>query len=229
LAEVFAAQAAIAIENARLVNALRQAATELEARVEWRTQQRHGTVSVAFIDTGVGMNSDVGNNLFMEDIFGFLTVAQWLAILRIGIGLWWLKSVLHKPLKKFVSGQMTGWTVALAENHPIPAYGKLVKDLVAPNAAWFPYLILLGEFSVAVGMIFGFLTPISLLVAIFLNLNYIVLAGVRPKDITINKAYQCEQGQNWAMVISEVVLFVLVPLAGCTWSIDHALGLFCGA
>ena len=59
----------------------------------------------------------------MEGTFGILLVEQWLAILRIGIGLWWLKSVLHKPLRKFVTGQMVGWTVALAENHPVPAFG----------------------------------------------------------------------------------------------------------
>jgi len=81
----------------------------------------------------------------MEGVFGILTVAQWLAILRIGLGLWWLKSVLHKPLKKFVSGQMVNWTLALADNHPVPAYGRLIKATVAPNASWFPYLVLAGE------------------------------------------------------------------------------------
>ena len=54
----------------------------------------------------------------MDDIFGFLTVSQWLAILRIGIGLWWLKSFFHKPLRKFVDGQLVDWTLELADNHP---------------------------------------------------------------------------------------------------------------
>jgi thiosulfate dehydrogenase [quinone] large subunit len=112
----------------------------------------------------------------MEGIFGILTVNEWLAILRIGIGLWWLKSVLHKPLSQFVSGQMVNWTVALAENHPVPAYGRLIKGVIAPNASWFPYLVLTGELAVGIGLIFGFLTPLALLVAIFLNLNYISLA-----------------------------------------------------
>lgn len=164
----------------------------------------------------------------MEDIFGFLTVEQWLAVLRIGIGAWWIKSVLHKPLKKFVNGQMTDWTVALAENHPVPAYGRLIKGMVLPAQSWLPYLVVLGEFAVGIGMILGFLTPISILVAIFLNLNYIALAGVKPKDISVNKAYQCEQGQNWTMLVAEVVLFFTVSAAGCTWSLDSALGLFCG-
>lgn len=164
----------------------------------------------------------------MQDIFGLLTASQWLAILRIGIGLWWLKSFLHKPHREFVSGQMSNWTLALADNHPVPAYGRLIRGLVAPNQSWFPYLILAGELAVAVGMIFGFLTPISLLVAIFLNLNYISLAGVRPKDITVNKAYQCEQGQNWNMIVAQAVLFVLASASACTWSVDAALGIFCG-
>lgn len=163
----------------------------------------------------------------MQDIFGFLEVAQWLAILRIGVGLWWLKSFLHKPHRDFISGDMVNWTLSLADNHPVPAFGRMIRGLVEPNASWFPYLILFGELAVGIGMIFGFLTPLSILVAIFLNLNYILLAGVRPKDLSVNKAYQCEQGQNWNMIVAEVVLFFMVAAAGCTWSVDSALGLFC--
>lgn len=163
----------------------------------------------------------------MDDIYGFLTVSQWLAVLRIGVGLWWLKSFFHKPLRQFVSEGMVSWTLSLAENHPVPAYGRMIKGMVQPNAGWFPYLVLTGELAVGIGLVFGFLTPISALVAIFLNLNYLALAGVRPKDISVNKAYQCEQGQNWNMIVAEVVIFALAAASGCTWSVDGALGLFC--
>ena len=160
----------------------------------------------------------------MDTLFGILTVEQWLAILRIGIGLWWLKSFLHKPHRKFVSGQMTNWTLALADNHPVPAFGGAIKRLVEPNASWFPYLILVAELAVAIGLILGFLTPISLLVALLLNLNYISLAGVKPKDISVNAAWQCEQGQNWTMIISQVTL--LATISWSVWSLDSQLGLF---
>ena len=160
----------------------------------------------------------------METLFNILTVEQWLAILRIGIGLWWLKSFLHKPHRKFVSGQMVNWTVALADNHPVPAFGGAIKRLVQPNASWFPYLILVAELAIAIGMILGFLTPISLIVALLLNLNYISLAGVRPKDISINSCYQCEQGQNWTMIVSELTL--LATISWSVWSIDSLLGIF---
>jgi hypothetical protein len=68
---------------------------------------------------------------------------------------------------------------------------------------------------------------LALLVVIFLNLNDITLAGVKSNDISVNPCYQCEQGQNWNMLIAEVVLFATA--AGCTWSLDHLLGIFCGA
>lgn len=160
----------------------------------------------------------------METLFGILTVEQWLALLRIGIGLWWLKSFLHKPHQQFVSGQMVNWTLALADNHPSKNFGRLIRGLVEPNASRFPYLVLAGELAVAIGMTLGFLTPISLLVALFLNLNYLTLAGVRPKDISVNRAYQCEQGQNYTMIVSEVVL--LATISWSVLSVDSLLGIF---
>ncbi len=160
----------------------------------------------------------------MEGYLGILTVEQWLALLRIGVGLWWLKSFFHKPLRRFVSGQMVGWTIDLADNHPVPAFGRAIKKIVEPNASWFPYLILAGELAVGTGLVLGFLTPISLIVAFFLNLNYISLAGVRPKDISVNKAYQCEQGQNWNMIIAEIALFFTTSWS--VWSLDSAFDLF---
>ena len=160
----------------------------------------------------------------MEDVLGLLGVEQWLAMLRIALGLWWLESVRHKPLRKFVGGQMVDWTLALAENHPVPAYGKLIKQIVGPSRGWFPYFNLAGELAVGIGLTFGFLTPVSALVAIFLNLNYLSLAGVRPKQREVNPGYQCEQGQNLMMIASEVIVLALG--AGAVWSVDRLLGLF---
>ena len=122
---------------------------------------------------------------------------------------------------------MVDLTLELTDNHPVPSYGRLIRKMVEPNRSWFPYLILLGEISVAIRLILGLFTPLALIVAILLNLNYISLAGVKPKDISVNRCYQCEQGQNWNMLIAEVVL--LATAAGCTWSLDALLGIFCGA
>jgi thiosulfate dehydrogenase (quinone) large subunit len=160
----------------------------------------------------------------MTTLFNFLSVEQWLAVLRIGLGLWWIKSVLHKPYPFFLKGQMADWTIALADNHPLPALAKPIGEMVNKNRVWFPYLIVLGELAVGIGLTFGLLTPISLVVGIVLNLNYLFLAGVRPKDISVNKAYQCEQGQNWNMIVPQFVLLALGSWQ--VWSLDALLGLF---
>lgn len=160
----------------------------------------------------------------MEPLFNFLSVAQWLAILRIGIGLWWIKSVLHKPYPRFFTSGMANWTIDLAKNHPVQLLAKPLGNMVDKNRTWFPYLIVVGELAVGIGLTLGFLTPISLIVAIFLNANYLFLAGFKPKDIHVNRAYQCEQGQNWNMIVPEFVLLALGSWH--IWSVDSILGLF---
>jgi thiosulfate dehydrogenase [quinone] large subunit len=149
------------------------------------------------------------------DIFDWQTHAEWLAILRIGIGLWWLESVRHKNLKDFLGGGAMGWVDSLTVNHPIPPFANMIRStsLSTPQrrkvTSW---LVVAGEFAVGISLTFGFLTPAGLIVGIFLNANYFLLAGL--KD-------QGEQGQNLMMILIEVVLFCTG--AGMTWGIDAKL------
>ncbi len=158
------------------------------------------------------------------DIFGLLTISQWLSVLRIGIGLWWLKSVFHKRIRHFLAEGMISWTVSLAENHPVETYGRFMKRMLLASKSWFPYFQLFGEFAVGVGLTLGFLTPAAALAGIFMNLNFLALAGVRPKDKSVNPCFRVEQGQNWNMILGETV--VVAAGAWSTWSLDGLLGLF---
>src|SRR6266567_7973762 len=151
----------------------------------------------------------------MHDIFGWLSSEQWLAVLRIGVGLWWLESVRHKDLKSFAHGGSMGWVESLTANHPIPAFAALIRAtaLRSPRTRLlFSWLILAGEFSVGVSLTLGLLLPVGAIVGLFLNLNYLLLAGLRD---------QGEQGQNLMMILSEVV--ILATLGGRTWSLDGVL------
>lgn len=160
----------------------------------------------------------------MSSFLNILDVDKGMAIIRIAIGLWWLKSVFHKPYPDFFEG-MSDWVMDLADNHPLPALAKPIGIMVDKTRSWFPQFTVLGEFAVGLGLTLGFLTPISLIVGIFLNLNYTFLAGVRPtKDINVNKGYKVEQGQNWNMLVPEIVL--LLTGAWTTWSLDAVLGWF---
>jgi thiosulfate dehydrogenase [quinone] large subunit len=174
----------------------------------------------------VHLNDDFGlqRSVLTMDIFGWLSAHQWLAILRIAIGLWWIKSVLHKPLRRFLDHGMADWTLKLADNHPVPAFGRFMKTLIGKNRKWFPYLIVAGESAVGMGLTLGLLTPVSALVGIFMNLNYLFLAGARPKDRSVNPCFECEQGQNLTMIAAQLVIFMLG--AWSVWSLDAALGIF---
>jgi thiosulfate dehydrogenase [quinone] large subunit len=151
----------------------------------------------------------------VHDVFGWLTLREWLAILRIGVGLWWLESVRHKDLRGFLRGGSMGWVESLTLNHPIPAYAGMIRRASLSSqrrrlvTSW---LVVLGEFSVGVSLTLGFLTPIGAIVGIFLNTNYLLLAGLTD---------QGEQGQNLMMILSEVV--ILFTGAGTTWGIDGLL------
>ena len=144
--------------------------------------------------------------------------------MRIGIGLWWIKSVLHKEYPKFVKTGMISWTNSLLDNHPVPAFAGVIRRIINFQPAVFPYVIVAGEAAIGLGLTLGFLTPIAAIFAILLNLNYLTVAGVRPKDFSVNNCFRVEQGQNWVMILAELVIFF--GGAWSVWSVDSALGLF---
>lgn len=151
----------------------------------------------------------------MEDIFGWLTDEEWLAVLRIGLGLWWLESVRHKDIPGFLRGGAMDWVQSLTEDHPVPAFAQMVQRVSLSThrrrivTSW---LVVLGELGAGLSITFGFITYAGLAVGLFLNFNYLVLAG--PKD-------QGEQGQNLMMLLIGVVLFATA--AGMTWGVDAKL------
>ena len=59
---------------------------------------------------------------------------------------------------------------------------------------------------------------------LLMNLNFISMAGVKPANIDVNPCFRVEQGQNWTMILSQLVIFA----AGAwgVWSLDGLLGLF---
>ena len=150
------------------------------------------------------------------DIFDWLTVLEWLAIMRIGLGLWWLESVRHKDIRDFMAGGSMGWVESLTEDHPFPAFANMIRrvSLSSPRRRRVTsILVVLGEFSVGVSLVLGFLTPVGLIVGFFLNLNYFLLAGL--------KGDYGEQGQNLMMMLMGVVLFATG--AWETWALDEVI------
>ena len=100
-------------------------------------------------------------------------------------------------------------------DHPVPPFANLIKATsLGSERAWVvtSWLVVLGEFSVGLSVTFGLFTFAGLALGAFLNLNYLLLAGL--KD-------QGEQGQNLMMLLISVILFVTA--AGQTWGVDTAI------
>jgi thiosulfate dehydrogenase [quinone] large subunit len=144
-----------------------------------------------------------------------LGTEHWLAVLRIGIGLWWLESWRHKDKRAWLErGAGIDWAASVAEKHPWALVRSAFSRLVLPRRRAASYLVVFGELAIGLGLTLGFLTPVAAAAGLILNVAYFILMI---KD-------WAEQGQNSMMALIEVV--VLGTAAWQAWSLDAALGLF---
>ncbi|MDJ1639551.1 DoxX family protein [Streptomyces pakalii] len=141
--------------------------------------------------------------------------AEWLAVLRIGLGLWWLESWRHKDRKGwFERGTGIAWAADIAGKHRWGVVRKGFRRVVEPRPKLIAYVVVHAELALGLGLVTGFLTPVALVAGLLLNLLYLVLM--------IHD--WAEQGQNAMMAL--ISLVALFAMAWQTWSLDAALGLF---
>ena len=144
----------------------------------------------------------------------WLSGAEWVAVLRIGLGLWWLESWRHKDKKTWFAGGGIAWAAGIAEKHRWPVVRQGFDRVVRPRPRLIARIVVYAELALGLGLILGFLTPIALVGGLLLNLLYFVLM--------IHD--WAEQGQNLMMALISAVAFLTV--AWQTWSLDRLLGLF---
>ncbi|MBT2487884.1 DoxX family protein [Streptomyces sp. ISL-96] len=140
--------------------------------------------------------------------------AEWIAVLRIGLGLWWLESWRHKDKRDWFTGGGINWAAGVAAKHRWGFVRQGFDRTVKPYPRLMAYLVAYAELALGLGLIVGFLTPIALIAGLILNLIYLVLM--------IHD--WAEQGQNLMMALISAV--ALVTLSWQTWSIDSAIGLW---
>ncbi|GGU89078.1 hypothetical protein GCM10010260_23760 [Streptomyces filipinensis] len=145
----------------------------------------------------------------------WLDGAQWLAVLRIGLGLWWLESWRHKDKKAwFERGSGIAWAADVAAEHRWAVVRTGFETVVKPRPKLMAYVVAYAELSLGLGLILGFLTPVALLGGLVLNAVYFVLM--------IHD--WAEQGQNSMMAL--ISLSGFFGMAWQTWSLDAWLGWF---
>ncbi|GGT21366.1 hypothetical protein GCM10010271_25780 [Streptomyces kurssanovii] len=144
-----------------------------------------------------------------------LTGAEWTAVLRIGLGLWWLESWRHKDRKGWLErGTGITWAAGVAAEHRWQAVRTGFDKVVAPRPKVMAYLVVHAELALGLGLVSGFLTPVALAGGLLLNLLYLVLM--------IHD--WAEQGQNAMMAL--ISLVALFAVSWQVWSLDDAIGLF---
>ena len=145
----------------------------------------------------------------------WLNAAQWAAVLRIGLGLWWLESFRHKNLEAWIKRQAgIKWASDIAAKHRWGVVRRGFDTVVKPRPQAMTWVVLASELSLGLGITLGLLSPIALVASILLNLLYF---GLMIHD-------WAEQGQNLMMVLAAVV--VLGTHGWQTWSLDHLLKIF---
>ncbi|MFD9487190.1 DoxX family protein [Streptomyces sp. NPDC059991] len=145
----------------------------------------------------------------------WLSGAEWVAVLRIGLGLWWLESWRHKDKKAwFERGTGIAWAADVAAKHRWEAVRSGFAVVVKPRPRTMAYVVVYAELALGLGLVAGLLTPVALMGGLVLNLLYLILM--------IHD--WAEQGQNAMMAL--VSLVALFAMSWQTWSLDHAIGWF---
>jgi thiosulfate dehydrogenase [quinone] large subunit len=148
--------------------------------------------------------------------------SRWLAVLRILLGLWFLKALLTK-LEFTLLGGIVPWMetqqrwidlmpVILGkqmEANPFPWYKAFVEQTVLPNVGLFASLTAWGEVLVGLSLVSGLFAGLGALGGLWLSINY---------GIAGSHTSSASEGFHYLLVAVFVVLFL--ARSGRAWGLD---------
>ena len=153
---------------------------------------------------------------------GMKLPAQWLAVLRIVVGLYFVKSLITKMSFVMVGGVLPipavseRWLGVMpkivarqASDNPLAFYKQFLEETVLPHSSLFAQLTAWGETVVGLGLTLGLLTGIASLVGLFLVTNY----GLATQWMSPGQ-------QGFHLVLFSLMLAFLFARAGRTWGLD---------
>ncbi len=95
----------------------------------------------------------------------------WIALLRIYIGICFIYFSSDKLAQSYFNG-MAGTLRDFASSCQYPWYKDFLIDFAIPNAKLFAFLTCSGELLVGIALVLGFITGLTSMIGIILNLNY---------------------------------------------------------
>lgn len=147
---------------------------------------------------------------------------RWLAVLRIVVGLWFLKSVATKltiallwgivPVPTASERWVTAMPTVLARymaDNPVSPFRGFVEQTVMPNPALFANLTAFGEAVVGIGLTLGALTVVAASVGLLLSLTY-----------GLATAHQSPGQQGFHILLVTCMVVFIAARAGRRWGVD---------
>lgn len=148
--------------------------------------------------------------------------AEWLAVLRIVVGLYFVKSLVTKMSVVMAGGVVpvpavsARWMEVMpkivarqASENPLAFYKHFLENTVLPNSSMFAQLTAWGETVVGIGLTLGLLTGLASLVGMFLVVNY----GLATQWMSPGQ-------QGFHLVLLFLMLAFFFARAGRIWGVD---------
>jgi uncharacterized membrane protein YphA (DoxX/SURF4 family) len=151
--------------------------------------------------------------------------SQWLAVLRIAVGLYFVKSLLTKMSIGLLGGFLPfpvvseRWITVMpnivtrqASENPILFYKNFLEGTVLTHPALFAQLTAWGETVVGIGLTLGLLTGVASLVGLFLVTNY----GLATQWMSPGQ-------QGFHLILFVLMVAFFFSRAGRTWGLDERI------
>lgn len=148
--------------------------------------------------------------------------AHWLAVLRIVVGLYFVKSLVTKMTIVMLGGVLPvpavseRWLEVMpkivtrqASENPIAFYKQFLEATVIPNSNAFASLTAWGETAVGIGLTLGLITGLASIVGLLLVVNY----GLATQWMSPGQ-------QGFHIVLFFLMVAFFFTRAGRTWGID---------
>jgi uncharacterized membrane protein YphA (DoxX/SURF4 family) len=151
--------------------------------------------------------------------------AQWLAVLRIVVGLYFVKSLITKMSLITLGGVLPipavsgRWIIVMpkivakqASENPIIFYKQFLEGTVLPHSSVFAQMTAWGETVTGIGLTLGLLTGIASIVGLVLVVNY----GLATQWMSPGQ-------QGFHLMLFFMMLAFFFARAGRTWGLDRWL------
>src|SRR3954463_10510513 len=148
--------------------------------------------------------------------------AEWLAVLRIVVGLYFVKSLVTKMSFVMLGGIFPlpavseRWVTVMpkivakqASGNPLAFYKEFLEGTVLTHSSIFAQLTAWGETVAGIGLTLGLLTGVASLVGLILVINY----GLATQWMSPGQ-------QGFHLVLFFLMLAFFVARAGRTWGLD---------